>query len=204
MFLIGLIGVSAEVILGLGQAAPNERARTQTPYGEIDFGYHIWTNFFGQVTYVKGAPFGTEPYIRIGIMDHPMYEKTIFYNDVTRIGVRLNEVITTYELGFSKPWTENPPFHSYWGAAFTGNFCRWERTAYGSSDMKIIDQVTPGLVGFARAEWWWRYRAYMEEEKTINCIIGLSPRFYYMGFRPSVWPCPDWFVVLEGYVGVRW
>jgi len=25
-----------------------------------------------------------------------------------------------------------------------------------------------------------------------------------MGFRPEAWPCPEWFGILEGYVGVRW
>jgi len=203
MLTITLLSLSAEFTVGVGQAAPSQRAVSQTPYGEVDWGYRIWTNFFGQLTYVKGVPLGTEPYIRIGIMDHPMYEKTIYYNNL-KIGARLNEAITSYEIGFSKPLEINPPFHLYWGAAFTGNFCRWERTSYGASDIKIIDQVTPGLVGFGRAEWWWKYREYLAEDRTINCIIGLSPRFYYMGFRPSFWPCPDWFCVLEGYVGVRW
>ncbi len=203
MLLISLLALSAEVTMGLGQAAPNERAISQCPYGEVDWGYHIWTNFFAQVTYVKGFWFGTEPYARIGYMDHPLYKKTVYYNDA-KIGARLNEAVTTYELGFSRPLYVSPPFHLYWGGAFTGNFCRWERTSYGASDVKIIDQVTPGLLGFTRAEWWWKYRVYLEEELTLNCIIGLSPRFHYMGFRPNVWPCPDWFAVLEVYVGVRW
>ncbi len=64
MLLISLLGLSAEVLAGLGQAAPNEGANTQATYGEIDWGYHIWTNFFAQVTYVKGASFGAEPYFR--------------------------------------------------------------------------------------------------------------------------------------------
>lgn len=149
MLTITLLSLSAEFAVGVGQAAPSQRAVSQTPYGEVDWGYRIWTNFFGQLTYVKGAPLGTEPYIRIGIMDHPMYEKTIYYNNL-KIGARLNEAITSYEIGLSKPLEINPPFHLYWGAAFTGNFCRWERTSYGASDIKIIDQVTPGLVGFGR------------------------------------------------------
>jgi len=203
MLIISLLCLSAEVTLGLGQAAPNEGARTQATYGTIDWGYHIWTNFFGQVTYVKGAPFGAEPYLRFMYLDHPEFTRTIVVNNVP-ITMFLSEAITSYELGFSRPMITKPPFHTYWGAGFNGNFCRWERRGWGKDDKKIIDQVTPGLVGFGRAEWWWKYRAYLEEELTINCIIGLSARFHYMGFRPDVWPCPDWFAVLEGYVGVRW
>ena len=203
MITLFLFGLSAEVTLGLGQSAPNERATSLTPYGYVDWGYHVWTNFFAQVTYVKGAPFGTEPYLRVSYMDHPLYQKDVFYNNY-RIGARLNESITSYEFGLSKPIEVRPPFHLYLGAAFTGNFCRWERNSLGASDMKVIDQVTPGAVGFTRAEWWWKYKLSAEEDLTVNCILGLSARFSYMGFRPEVWPCPDWFGVLEGYVGVRW
>ncbi|MEO0191343.1 MAG: hypothetical protein ABIM46_01025 [candidate division WOR-3 bacterium] len=203
MMIISLLSLSAELTLGLGQAAPNERATSQTPYGYVDWGYHIWTNFFAQATYVKGAPFGAEPYIRIGFMDHPLYEETVYFNNM-RIGARLNESITSYEMGFSKPVSVPPHLRLYWGAAFAGNFCRWERTSYGATDARIIDQVCPGIVGFARTEWWWKYKLSLEEEANVNLILGLSPRLSYMGFRPSVWPCPDWFVIIEGYVGVRW
>ena len=63
---------------------------------------------------MKGFLFGTEPYARIGYMDHPLYEKTVYFNNA-RIGARLNESITSYELEFSKPTNVKPPFHLYWG-----------------------------------------------------------------------------------------
>jgi len=203
LIILAIIGLSAEITLGLGQSAPNERATSQTPYGYVDWGYHIWTNFFAQATYVKGAPWGTEPYVRISYTDHPLYQEDVYYNNY-RIGARLNESITSYEFGFSKPLGVSPPLRLYMGAAFTGNFCRWERNSLGASDTKVIDQVTPGLVGFARTEWWWKYRMSAEEDLNVNLILGMSGRLSYMGFRPEAWPCPEWFGILEGYVGVRW
>ncbi len=203
MIILGIISLSAEVTLGFGQCAPNERATSQTPYGYVDWGYHIWTNFFAQVTYIKGAPLGTEPYLRVSYMDHPLYQKDVYYNNY-RIGARLNESITLYEFGFSKPVFSGERFRPYIGAAFTGNFCRWERNSLGATDMRVIDQVTPGLVGFGRADWWWKYTLSAEEDVNVNLILGLSARLSYMGFRPEAWPCPDWFGVLEGHVGVRW
>jgi len=205
MILIGLLGLSAEIIAGMGQAAPNERATCQTPYGEVDWGYHFWTNFFLQATYVKGAWFGIEPYVRFGYMNHPAWSNTLYYNGYYIGTTELNESVTSYEMGFSRPVDVSPPLHLYWGGAFTGNFCKWERVIYKyPSDLETIDQATLGLVAFTRAEWWWKSREYMADEASINWIVGFSARFHYMGFRPEVWPCPDWFGVFEAYVGVRW
>jgi hypothetical protein len=197
-----LFGLSAELLAGWGKAAPNEGGSSNTPYGYIYYGYKVWTSFFAQASYVKGFVLGLEPYIRLNYSDHEAYQVTIIYNN-TKIGTLLNEDITSYEIGLSRP-IRRPPFHFYGGGAFSGNFCRWQRQAYGATDIKTIDQVTPGTVVFLRGEYWRKYRPWPDEETTVNLILGLSARFSYMGFRPDAWPCPDWFGELVGYVGVRW
>ncbi|MEO0141558.1 MAG: hypothetical protein ABIM88_08450, partial [candidate division WOR-3 bacterium] len=184
MILTGILSLSAEITMGFGQALPNERARSQTIYGEADWGYHTWTSLFIQASYVKGAWFGTEPYLRLGYMDHPAYIRMLYYNGYEIGNAELNESVVSYELGFSKPFGVRPRFRLYYGAALTGNFSRWERVIYKyPSELSRVNQVSPGLVGFARAEWWWKYRPYksLDEEDLINCIIGLSARFSYMG-----------------------
>lgn len=203
MILTALMSISAEVLAGWGKAAPSERATAQSVCGYVDWGYHIWTNFFLQATYVKEFPFGLEPYIRVGYMDHPEYKKIVFFNDLP-VGASLAEGITTYELGLSKKVYQSHPIHAHIGGGFTGNFCHWEKQIYGASDWIKVDQVTPGLTIFTRGEYWRKYKPWPDEEKTVNIILGLSARLNYMGFRPEVWPCPEWFGVLEGYVGVRW
>ncbi len=196
-----ILAMSTELLAGAGAAAPNRSAVVQNWYGETDYGYNTWFTFFFQLSYVKGLPLGIEPYFRVTHMDHNQ-RLALDVVDGVEMGSRLNESMVTYEFGLTRPIYRRSRFYLLGGVAFTGNFCHWERQFYGSS-ARIIDQVTPGVLGLARMEYREDYKEWLGD-KNVTVIVGIAGRLNYMDFRPEVWPCQEWYGLLDVYAGVRW
>jgi len=187
-----ILGMSAELLVGVGQAAPSEA----TPYG-----YTTWNNFFVQAASLKAFPLGVEPYMRIQYMDHADIVTTVLVDGI-EMGAILQESMTSYEIGLSRPIFIHQPFYLSAGLAGSGNFVHWKQQVY-SNYITIRDQTSPGIVAFLREEYRRDYHPWLDEKK-VTMVIGLSTRFHYMGFRPDVWPTADWFADLSVDMGVRW
>ncbi|MEO0181006.1 MAG: hypothetical protein ABIM74_03980 [candidate division WOR-3 bacterium] len=201
----GILTMSAELLAGAGPSAPAGRMIYQSCYGEIDYGYTAWFNFFFQLSYLKGFPIGLEPYFRISHTDHNQRFSETTYMGMP-IGSKINESVVSYELGASRGVFNWSKIYLVAGAAITGNFGHLEWESYGSEAAlkdTVINRATPGLLGLARLEFRENRREYLSD-RTVTLVIGSSGRVNYMWLSQDDWPFQKWFATLDIYVGVRW